>query len=201
VEATRFLCEIAAALPFIFFSSDLVFDGQKGNYVEADAPNPLSVYGETKMEAERIVLKNPAHTVIRTSLNAGVSPTGDHSFNEEMRKAWELGRTLSLFVDEFRSPIPAIETTRAVWELAARGCAGIYHVAGSERLSRFEIGQLLARRLPQLNPKIMAGTLKTYQGAPRPPDTSLNCARAQSLLSFPLPAFSKWLEENRAKIF
>lgn len=201
VESTRVLGEIASAIPFIFFSTDLVFDGAKGNYLETDSPNPLSVYGETKVEAERIVLKNPGHTVIRTSLNAGASPTGDHSFNEEIRKAWELGRTLNLFTDEFRSPIAAIETTRAVWQIAARGGKGIFHVAGSERLSRFQIGELLAHRWPHLKPKITASSLKTYQGAPRPPDTSLNCNKAQSLVGFKLPAFSEWLPQNPAAGF
>src|SRR3989442_15591268 len=55
VEATEVLAELAADIPFIFFSTDLVFDGRKGNYVETDAVNPLNVYAETKAEAEQIV--------------------------------------------------------------------------------------------------------------------------------------------------
>jgi dTDP-4-dehydrorhamnose reductase len=201
VEATKVLCGIASAIPFIFFSTDLVFDGRKGDYLEADSPNPLSVYGETKVEAERIVLENSGHTVIRTSLNAGASPTGGRSFNEEIKMAWEQGRTLNLFVDEYRSPIHAAETTRAVWEIAARGGTGIFHVAGTERLSRFEIGQLLARRWAHLNPKINPTSLKTYQGAQRPPDTSLNCDKVRSLLGFPLPGFSEWMGRNQTAEF
>jgi nucleoside-diphosphate-sugar epimerase len=59
VEVTKLLAELAAEIQFVFFSTDLVFDGRKGNYVEADAVNPLHVYGETKAAAEEIVLKNP----------------------------------------------------------------------------------------------------------------------------------------------
>src|SRR2546430_717015 len=94
-------------IPLVFLSTDLVFDGKKGNYVETDPVHPLSVYADTKVRAEPYVLAQPNHVVVRTSLNAGHSPTGDRAFNEEMRKAFAAGRTLSLFEDEFRCPIPA----------------------------------------------------------------------------------------------
>ena len=111
------------------------------------------------------------------------------------------GRTLKLFVDEFRSPIPAAVTARAVWELVACNQPGLYHVAGGERLSRWQMGELLAARWPQLNPKIERGTIKEYQGAPRSPDCSLNCAKAQKLLSFPLPSLKNWLSAHPEEVF
>ncbi|HEX4645370.1 MAG TPA: SDR family oxidoreductase [Verrucomicrobiae bacterium] len=193
VEATKHLAELSADIPFVFFSTDLVFDGQKGNYCETDPVNPLSVYAETKAAAEQIVLANPRHMVIRTSLNGGISPTGDRGFNEEMRAAWRNGQALKLFTDEFRCPIPAVVTVRAVWELAAQHQTGLWHVAGGERLSRWQIGRLLAARWPRLEPKIEQSTLKDYTGAPRSPDTSLNCAKAQNVLDFPLPGLTEWL--------
>lgn len=196
VEVTELLAELCTEIPFIFFSTDLVFDGKRGNYDESAAVSPLSVYAETKVAAETIVLANPKHTVIRTSLNGGTSPAGDRGFNEEMRRAWQQGRTLNMFVDEFRSPIPAAVTARAVWELATLNRPGLYHLAGSERLSRWQIGQLLAARWPQLSPKMQSGSLKDYQGAPRSPDTSLNCAKIQKLLGFPLPGLTQWLAEH-----
>ncbi|MBI3417469.1 MAG: SDR family oxidoreductase [Verrucomicrobia bacterium] len=196
VDVTRCLAELAAKTQFIFFSTDLVFDGRQGNYDETAKTNPLSVYAETKVAAERIVLANPRHTVIRASLNGGTSPTGDRGFNEELRRGWREGRRLSLFADEFRSPLPAVVTARAVWELVAKQLTGLFHIAGSERLSRFEIGQLVAARWPQLNPVVEAGSLKNYPGAPRPPDTSLNCAKVQRELSFRLPGLREWLAEN-----
>src|ERR1051325_905671 len=107
VDATRLLAELATDIPFVFFSTDLVFDGRKRNYAETDPVNPLNVYAETKVAAEKAVLQNPRHTVIRTSLNLGRSPTADRSFNEERRRASESGKTLRLFTDGFRCPIPA----------------------------------------------------------------------------------------------
>jgi dTDP-4-dehydrorhamnose reductase len=197
VQVTKVLADLSSDIPFVFFSTDMVFDGRAGNYDEMAPVNPLSVYGKTKAEAEQAVLANPKHTVIRTSLNVGTSPTGDRSFNEQLRLAWESGRTLTLFTDEFRRPIPAEATARAVWELIAARQPGLYHVAGAERLSRYQAGQLIADRYPQLHPKLAPDSLKDYRGEPRPPDVSLNCAKAQQLLSFPLPSLRDWIASNQ----
>lgn len=196
VDVTACLAELSAEIPFILFSSDLIFNGRKGNYTENDRPNPLSVYAETKLAAEQIVLANPRHTVVRLSLNGGISPKGDRGFNETMRRAWQDGQSLRLFTDEFRSPLPATVTARAVWELVAQNRPGLYHLAGRERLSRWDIGQLLAARWPELNPRIEPSSRRDYTGPPRPLDTSLNCAKIQTLLSFPLPGLREWLMAN-----
>ena len=196
VDATALLAELAAEIPFIFFSSDLVFDGKKGNYVETDAVGPLSIYAETKVAAEQIVLANPRHTVIRTSLNGGISPRGDSGFNEQLRHNWQTATVPKLFVDEFRCPIPAVATARATWELLDCRSTGLLHVAGAERLSRLQIGEAIAARHPELNPRFQSGSLTEYSGAPRSPDTSLNSAKAQRLLSFPLPGLTRWLAAN-----
>jgi len=196
VEVTACLAELAADIPFILFSTDLVFDGLKGHYVETDQPRSWCVYSETKIAAEEIVLRNPKHTVVRLSLNGGTSPTGDRGFNEEMRRAWQAGRTLRLFVDEFRCPMAAVVTAHAIWELAAQNQPGLYHLAGSERLSRWQIGELIAARWPQLNPRIEASSRADYQGPTRPRDSSLNCAKIRRLLSFPLTGLGEWLKAN-----
>lgn len=100
-------------------------------------------------------------------------------------------------MDEFRNPIPASVTARAVWELVRSNRPGLYHLAGSERLSRWEIGQIIASQWPQLEARMNGGSLRDYQGPKRSPDTSLNCARLQSLLSFQLPGLRAWLEQDR----
>ena len=196
VEVTALLAELAEEIPLVFLSTDLVFDGRTGNYDESATVNPLGVYAETKAAAERIILANPKHTIVRLSLNGGTSPAGTRGFNEQMRRVWQAGQSMRLFTDEFRSPIAAEVTARAIWELAARDNPGLYHVAGSERLSRHQIGQLLAARWPELKPRIEPASLKEYAGAPRAPDTSLNCAKAQKLLSFRLPGLTEWLSAH-----
>jgi dTDP-4-dehydrorhamnose reductase len=193
MEVTALLAELAVDRPFFFFSTDLVFDGRCGNYDETASVNPLSIYAQTKVEAENIVLNQPLHTVIRTSLNGGRSPTRDRGFNEQLRIGWTAGKALTLFTDEFRCPIPAEVTARATWELLRQKRPGLYHLAGSERLSRWQIGQLLAARSQDLQARLVPGSAADYSGAPRAPDTSLNCAKIQQLLSFPLPGLTAWL--------
>src|SRR5437868_2461866 len=102
IEVTARLAELADKIRkvrkvrIVFFSTDLVFDGRAGQYDETADVNPLSVYGETKVQAERFVLTNPLHTVIRTSLNGGVSPSGDRGFNQVLRRAWQAGRPVDV---------------------------------------------------------------------------------------------------------
>ena len=197
VEVTKLLAELAAEIQFVFFSTDLVFDGRKGNYVETDAPSPLHLYGETKVAAEEIVLKNPRHLIVRTSINGGVSPSANRAFNEQLRKSLQqAGRGMKLFTDEFRSPIPAVETARAVWDLAGKHCAGIYHVAGAEKLSRWQIGQLLIPRWPEIKTKIEPGSARDFTGPARALDTSLDISKTQAVLSAPLPGLGEWLAAN-----
>ena len=196
VEVTKLLAELAAEVQFIFFSTDVVFDGRGGNYAETDPVNPLHFYGETKVSAEQIILKNPKHTVVRLSINGGVSRPGNRGFNEQLRLALRNPAGMKLFTDEFRCPIFAGETARAIWELAEKNCAGIFHVAGAEKLSRWQIGQLLVRRWPEIKAKIEPALAKDFAGPPRAPDVSLDISKVQKVLSKPLPGLTEWLAAN-----
>lgn len=193
VEATALLASLAGDRPLLFFSSDQVFDGRQGWYVEADRINPINRYGETKAAAEEIVLSNPRHTVIRLALTAGTSLTNDRSFVEDMRRSAGQGQRLTLFTDEFRSPLPAGVVARAIWELIVRKQCGLYHLGGAERLSRMEIGEALTTSYPELASRLQPGSVAAYRGPQRPPDLSMRCDKIQRLLSFPIPGFRSWL--------
>ncbi|MEN9575174.1 MAG: hypothetical protein RL514_3029 [Verrucomicrobiota bacterium] len=200
VEATRCLAELAADIPLCFYSTDLVFDGQRGNYAETDAPNPLSVYAETKVAAEQVVLANPRHTVLRLSLNFGQSPSGKRAFNEALRNDLAAGKNFSLFTDEFRCPTAALVTARATWELLAQRASGLFHLCGADKLSRWDIAQLLLLRWPALPGKLLPDTILNYRGAPRPRDTSMDCAKVQRLLSFRLPGMAEVLAQHPQEV-
>jgi dTDP-4-dehydrorhamnose reductase len=196
VEVTKLLAELSAQVHFVFFSTDIVFDGRKGNYIETDEPNPLHFYGETKAVGEQMVLKNPKHIVVRISINGGVSHSGNRAFNEQLRVSLQKTDGMKLFTDEFRCPIPAVETARAIWELVEKNCAGIFHVAGAEKLSRWQIGQLLLKRWPEIKTKIESGSAKDFPGPPRALDVSLDISKVQKILSAPLPGLTEWLAAN-----
>lgn len=193
VMVTAHLAELARDIPFIFLSSGEVFDGQRGWYLETDEAQPVNVYGRTKREAEQAVLANVRHTVVRIVLTAGTSAGGDRSFVEDMCRVARSGVVVSLFADEYRCPLPAGVIARALWELLASGRPGLYHLGGSERLSRWEIGEALAPWYPELQGRLQAGSAKQYHGSPRPADLSLRCEKIQRILSFPIPGFRSWL--------
>ena len=193
VEVTAHLAQLSQDIPFIFLSSGEVFDGKTGWYGEEDEPNPINVYGQTKLEAEQAVLRNPRHTVVRIVLTAGTSETGDRSFVEEMCRAAKAGKDVTLYADEFRCPLPAAVIARTVWELVDRKQPGLYHLGGSERLSRWEIGETLLPWCPELKGHLIKGSARNHVGSPRPADLSLRCDKIQRLLSFPIPGFREWL--------
>jgi dTDP-4-dehydrorhamnose reductase len=85
--------------------------------------------------------------------------------------------------------------------LAGKNCAGIYHVAGAEKLSRFQIGQLLVKRWSEIKVKIESGSAKDFPGPPRALDTSLDISKVQKVLSAPLPGLTEWLAANPKELF
>jgi dTDP-4-dehydrorhamnose reductase len=192
-EVTAHLAQLSQDVPFIFLSSGEVFDGSTGWYGETDEPNPINVYGQTKLEAEEAVLQNPRHTVVRIVLTAGTSETGDRSFVEDMYRTAKAGKDVTLYADEFRCPLPAGVIARVIWELVDREQPGLYHLGGSDRLSRWEIGETLLPWYPELKGHLMKGSARNHVGSPRPADLSLRCDKIQSLLSFRIPGFREWL--------
>ena len=199
VEASAHLAQLSRDVPFIFLSSGEIFDGAAGWYDETAQPKPVNVYGKTKLEAEQAVLKNPRHTVLRIVLTAGTSENGDRSFVEDMCRTARAGKSVTLYADEFRCPLPAGVVSRTVWELINLNRPGLYHLGGSERLSRWEIGQALLPWYPELEGQLLEGSARTHVGAPRPADLSLHCGKLQKLLSFPIPGFRTWLTNRQAR--
>jgi dTDP-4-dehydrorhamnose reductase len=199
IEATRLLSRLAKKARLVFLSSGEVFDGSTSWYDESAEPNPINVYGRTKLEAERAVLQNPAHAVVRIVLTSGTSLSGDRSFVEEMSRSAKAGKDVTLYADEFRCPLPAGVIARALWEFAQQEQPGLYHLGGSDRLSRWEIGELLVPWFPELKGRLVQGTARRHTGARRPPDLSLACDKIQRVLSFRLPGLRSWLTERRQR--
>jgi dTDP-4-dehydrorhamnose reductase len=199
VSVTEHLSKLAQNIPFLFLSSGEVFNGQKGWYTETDAATPINEYGRTKLCAEQSVLENPRHTVVRIVLTAGESTQKDRSFVEDMCRVARSGRECRLYTDEFRCPLPAGVIVRAIWELIQRERPGLYHLGGAERLSRWQIGELLLPWYPELKGCLVKGSARDHVGAPRPADLSLRCEAIENLLSFRLPGLSEWLRERASR--
>jgi dTDP-4-dehydrorhamnose reductase len=186
----------------LFVSTDLVFDGRKGApYVEDDAPCPLSLYGQTKLDAERIVRAEcHAWLIARTSLIVGPSPRGNRGLEEKLGAVLREGRAVKLFVDEFRCPIAACDLAAAMLELADLPLTGVFHLVGSERLSRHEIGMRIARHFGWPTAGIEAkSTRDVPMDPPRPADLVLDNNKARSALKTRLRGLTEALEQLSGK--
>ncbi len=132
----------ATRIPFVFLSTDLVFDGEKGNYTENDAAMPNTVYGDTKLQAERMLQNQTMFydwVVIRSSLMFGNGMPWTNAFPQFAERALRNGETVQLFVDQYRTPVFVDDVARALDLLVDRKKFGeIFHCAGPERLNRVE---------------------------------------------------------------
>lgn len=182
----RLAAELSRRLDFrlVFTSTDLVFDGRQGKYCEDDPVGPLSVYARAKAQAESAVLAAGGDSlVVRLPLFFGLNrghPAGNLAWMTDRLGA---GREVPLFTDEFRSAQAADELARGLILLAERAEPGLWHLAGPERLSRWEIGRIVCRAVggdeSLLKPSLQA---ELDLDPPRPADVSLNIDRAQKLL-------------------
>ena len=186
---TLYLSEWASqnACFLILLSTDLVFDGMRGNYCEEDDPHPISIYGWTKLAAELAVRngKSP-YAVIRTSLVYGRSPGGDRGADERLVSSWKEGKKTSLFVDEYRNPTAVGELAQVIAEIARRRVTGIWHVAGAECVSRFELGAKVASVLGYSDSMLIPRTIDEVDSTPpRVRNSTLNIDKIRALLNFP----------------
>lgn len=196
VAGTRHVSRAASicGARLIHLSSDVIFDGEKGNYSEEDSPAPLTPYGQSKALAEEAVRASGAEAVIvRTSLIYGWRPRMGRQVRwivEGVRS----GQLMRLFTDELRSPVWVESLAAAVVELAEMEYTGILHVAGAQPLSRYEFGLRLLR-FYGLNPSPVIPALSPVKesGMCRPLNCTLDCSRARSLLRTPLPGVDEVL--------
>lgn len=188
VEGSRgiAMAAVKTGARLIHMSTDLVFDGERAPYVESDPPAPVNFYGAAKAEAERIVAEiMPDAAIVRTSLVTCFDPPDPRT--EPILDALNGRRPpVTLFTDEFRCPVRIEDLAAALVELVARPFAGILHVAGPERLSRYELGLRIARYHGLDPAQGIAPGLVADSGMARPRDCALSIELARRVLQTPL---------------
>lgn len=165
---------------FIQVSTDLVFDGQKGNYSEQDEPCPLMAYGRDKLDAELAVRRTmPKALIVRAALIYDLERLPVHL--KFASGAIARGETFTFFEDEYRSPVLAGELAGALLAMAGRGTVGLLHVGGADRVDRWWFGLRLMRALGLPTDLARPGSSRSLS-QPRPADCSLDSSRAGALL-------------------
>ena len=186
VNIARLCSDIS--IPFVFTSTDLVFDGRNAPYCEDDPVGPVNVYAEQKAMAEEKILKvYPESAVCRMSLMFGMQSPFNQSFIQPMIRAMRDGGELTLFVDEFRTPVSANSATQGIL-LALGKVHGLIHLGGQERISRYDFGILMEKLRGNHKAKLIPCNQKDIvMPAPRALDVSLDSSRALALGYNPLP--------------
>jgi dTDP-4-dehydrorhamnose reductase len=197
-EGSALLARLAAeaGARLLLVSTDLVFDGEQAPYRETATPTPVSIYGRTKAAAEAAVLAHPRTAAARVSLLFGPTRTGRPGFFDEQVAALRAGRSVTLFRDEWRTPLDLATAARALLTLALSEQSGVFHLGGPERLSRLEMGQRLADFLGITHP-ILTAVDRSQAPAPepRPRDVSLDSSRWHA--HFPQHPWPTWEEALR----
>lgn len=168
VEGASRLASISAHIGarFIHISTDMVFDGSTSPYRSTDMPNPLGEYGRQKLESEKRVLSvtDENLAVLRVTLLNGNSPLGIRSQHEKILRTLMSGKKLTLFDDEIRQPCSVENLSDVIVELIERpNLNGLFHWAGNEEISRYELGIQILKRFG-INPEnIIRGSIKNLE--------------------------------------
>jgi dTDP-4-dehydrorhamnose reductase len=186
------------AIPhFIHLSTDFIFDGEAGPYKEDDKPNPISYYGWSKLEAEKIVqLSKVNWSIIRTIIVYGV--VNDMSRSNVVlwaKEALEKRQSIKVVDDQFRSPTLAEDLAQGCILATMKGANGIFNISGKETMSILELVNKVADFYnldKSLITPVKSNTLN--QPAKRPPRTGFILDKAKRELGYEPHSFEEGLK-------
>ncbi len=191
----------------IYISTDFVFDGEKGNYNEEDMPNPLNVYGKTKLMGEEAVLKYTNNLVIRTNIY-GIDPLPTkQSFASWVISSLRSGKEILTATDQIYNPIFADQLSGYIFELIGKNQAGVWNIACLDKVNRYQFASLVSvifgldkNLIKQV--KLQDLINKFGWKAKRPKDTSLDVSKAGKTFKLPtvkasLEAFKNAIETDK----
>jgi dTDP-4-dehydrorhamnose reductase len=169
----------------IHLSIDLVFSGNgDGDYVEADAPDPVTVYGKTMVSAERLILEQrPSACILRISLPMGISFNGHAGAIDWIQSRFAKNKPATLYFDEIRTPTYVECLNETIEEVFARRLTGLFHAGGPTKLSLYQIAQIV-NRVGGYDPKRLMGCPRIEAGPmpPRAGNVTMNSSKLATAL-------------------
>jgi dTDP-4-dehydrorhamnose reductase len=194
-EAVGNLAQIANKknIYVIHISTDFVFDGKKaGYYAETDIVNPINVYGQSKLQGERLLSQNHnLYSIIRAQWTYGEN---GNNFITKLISLSKQRSSLKVVDDQFGSPTSTKEAAKAIREFVLKKPQGIFHYAAAGRASRYEIAKFVFEKLKINTELIPCQTSEFQTAAQRPLNSSFCCDKIQTLLAEPISAWQKPLE-------
>lgn len=184
VDATTAVAQAAARMGsrLIHISTDSVFAGDKPLHSESEPPRPLNVYAATKLEAEQVALGASENAVVVRTNIFGWSPSGRRSLAEWVLSRLREGWPVPGFIDSWFTPILTDDLAENIEMLLASPATGVLHVAGADRVSKFEFARMLADAFG-LDAGLVSGSSMADASfsAARPADMSIDCSKASAL--------------------
>lgn len=181
-------------LNFVHVSTDYIFDGESGErYHEDVKPNPIQVYGKSKLAGELGVISvHESPLVIRPSFVYGIDRASEttslRGFPSWLRSQLTSSQEVPLFIDQYVTPSRAGSTAKTLLDLAFDVDSGLYHVAARSCITPFEFGRIVAAELGIDEGKILEGFLTDIdRDAPRPTNTCLSVEKVETQLGRPQP--------------
>lgn len=199
VDGPGYLAEFAKQYGafLIHLSSDFVFDGREGPYRETDIPNPISYYGECKLESERIIQSILSeYAIVRTVLVYGYLPNRSRSnIVLWVKESLEDGKEIRVVTDQYRTPTLAEDLAAGCKLIIDKQAAGIFHISGTDWMSPFEMAIRTARFF-ELNESLIkeADSSNFTQPAKRPPKTGFIIDKARNQLRYEPHTFEDGLK-------
>ena len=187
------LCEDVAS-KFIFISSDYVFDGKKGDYMEYDKTSPVNYYGETKAIAESIILQNPINTVLRSSLIYDWDPQVRflNFVVDKLRK----NENIQAYDDFLTAPIFLEDLVGSIIKAVEKNVSGIYNLAGPSCVTRMDFALAIAKKFNFDRNLIEPVSVKSSNLiAERPRNSSLNKIKAEKDLDIKFRSIEEGINE------
>ena len=168
---------------FVYVSTDYIFDGEKELANENDIPNPLNVYGKSKLDGENVVKKlTSRYAILRTSTPFGLHLT-KKSFPLWIKENLEAKKEISVLIDQFTSPTFIPNLSKMIIEISIKQISGIIHVAGATRISRYEFAKMIANKLDLDETLLKPSKIQDMEwNAIRPKDSSLDISKAERIL-------------------
>lgn len=143
-----------------FTSSDYIFDGLNGPYVEEDAPNPLNVYGQHKLECEKLIISQIDNYLIARITNVYGEEQRNKNFIARLLNNNLSNSHLDLPQDQYATPINALDVARALFLLIENEKKGVYHLSSTDYYNRY---QLASKVIDLCNLKYTTSPKKTSE--------------------------------------
>jgi dTDP-4-dehydrorhamnose reductase len=181
----------------IHVSTDYVFDGERGRYLEDDETGPINAYGRSKLLGETELAHNASHYLIaRTSVLYGWGRLHRANFATWLVTKLRAGEPVSVVTDQIASPTLNTNLAKMLLEAAERRLTGIIHMAGATPMSRYEFALKLSK-ICDFNGDLLTPVTRSATGwkARRPRDSSLDVTKAARLLDNKPSAIDEALKE------